>query len=128
MGKRYAVTGCISSIGPVRKFNSGFEKQEIVLNDKDPKYPQEIAIGFAKEMIARLAEFSEGDHVHIQFDIRGREYNGRHFVDLNARSSERAVKIGGEPRVGGHRSPAQDPAPAPAAPSWQQNENDECPF
>lgn len=136
MSQLYELTGCISKIKPIQTFNSGFQKQEVVINDKDKKFPQEIAIQFIRDMVNKLSEYREGDHVTVTFAIQGREWNDRHFVDLKGLKIERAVKIGGESYVG-QRAPAPDvqprwnPATAPAqphAPQQPQQQYDELPF
>lgn len=125
MSQLYELTGCISRIKPVQTFKSGFEKQEIVLNDKDPKFPQEIAISFMRDGVKKVSEYKAGDHVTITFAIQGHEYNERHYVELKGLKIERAVKLGGESHVG---QPAPAPAPAPASPAPQQQNFDELPF
>lgn len=130
MSQLYELTGCISKIKPVQTFNSGFQKQEVVINDKDKKFPQEIAVQFTRDMVNKLSEYREGDHVTVSFAIQGREWNDRHFVDLKAIRIERAKKLGGESYVG-QPAPAQAPvAPPPAAPAPQQTQQqyDELPF
>lgn len=127
MSQLYELTGCISKIKPIQTFNSGFQKQEVVINDKDKKFPQEIAVQFTRDMVNKLSEYREGDHVTVTFAIQGREWNDRHFVDLKGLKIERAVKIGGESYVG-QPAQAQVPvAPPPAAPAPQQ-QYDELPF
>ena len=124
MSKTFEITGCISKIKPITTFQSGFQKQTLVLNDKDDKYPQEIAIDFTRDGVKKLEQFQQGDHVTVTFAIQGREWNDRHFVDLKGLRIERAVKLGGESYVG---QPVPAPAPAPAAPAPQQN-YEELPF
>ena len=127
MSKTFEITGCISKIKPIQTFNSGFQKQTLVLNDKDEKYPQEIAIDFSRDNVKKLEQYQPGDHVTITFAIQGREWNDRHFVDLKGLRIEKAVKLGGESYVG-QPAPAQAPvAPPPAAPAPQQ-QYDELPF
>ena len=127
MSKTFEITGCISKIKPIQTFNSGFQKQTLVLNDKDEKYPQEIAIDFSRDNVKKLERYQPGDHVTVTFAIQGREWNDRHFVDLKGLRIEKAVKLGGESRVG-QPAQAQVPvAPPPAAPAPQQ-QYDELPF
>ena len=136
MSKTFEITGCISKIKPIQTFNSGFQKQTLVLNDKDEKYPQEIAIDFSRDNVKKLEQYQPGDHVTITFAIQGREWNDRHFVDLKGLRIEKAVKLGGESHVGQH-APASDvqsrwnPATAPTqppAPQQPQQQYDELPF
>lgn len=130
MSQLYELTGCISKIKPIQTFNSGFQKQEVIINDKDKKFPQEIAVQFTRDMVNKLSEYREGDHVTVTFAIQGREWNDRHFVDLKAIRIERAKKLGGESYVG-QPSPAHanESAPTtPGAPTPPQQQYDELPF
>lgn len=130
MSQLYEITGCISKIKPITTFQSGFQKQTLVLNDKDEKYPQEIAIDFTRDGVKKLEQFQPGDHVTVTFAIQGREWNDRHFVDLKGLRIEKAVKLGGESYVG-QRAPdqANESAPTtPGAPTPPQQQYDELPF
>lgn len=130
MSKTFELTGCISKILPIQTFNSGFQKQTLVLNDKDEKFPQEIAIDFTRDGVKKLEQYQPGDHVAVTFAVQGRQYNDRYFVDLKGLRIERAVKLGGESHVGQH-APAQynESAPTtPGAPTPPQQQYDELPF
>ena len=85
----YEMTGKVKQVGDLQTFPSGFEKRELILSDEDPRFPQDIAFSFTRERTKLLDQFAAGDAVKVSFDIRGREYNGRHFVDLNGFRLER---------------------------------------
>ena len=81
----YEATGTIQSIGEIQEFGTkGFKKREVVLTIPDGKYPQTVALEFQGERVDLPDKYAEGDEVSITFDLRGREYNGRHYVNLNA--------------------------------------------
>lgn len=65
-------------------FGSGFNKREFVITTKDDKYPQEIKFETVKDKTSMLDGISEGDEVTVSFDIRGREWKGNYYVNLNA--------------------------------------------
>ena len=46
------------------------------------KYPQDINIEFVQDKVALLDSLQPGQQVTVTFDIRGREYNGRYFNNL----------------------------------------------
>jgi hypothetical protein len=79
----YELTGTIKKIFDRQDFPSGFYKQEFVVTTQD-RYPQEIKLNCLKEKADLLNAFSEGAAVKVTFDIQGREWNERYFVDLNA--------------------------------------------
>lgn len=76
-------TGKIKEIFDTQIFPSGFSKREFVVTT-DERFPQDIKFNCLKEKADMLNNFKAGDTVQVNFDIRGREYNDRYFVDLNA--------------------------------------------
>ena len=78
----YDLTGKIKLIQEAKTFDSGFTKQEMVVIVEDGKYPQEINIEFVQDKIGLLDNLQAGEEVTVTFDIRGREYNGRYFNNL----------------------------------------------
>ena len=75
--------GVILKIEETQEFQSGFKKRTFVLKT-DEKYPQELKMELHKDDVDHLDKFTEGSPVEVFFNIRGNEYNGRHFVDLVA--------------------------------------------
>ena len=78
----YDLTGKIKIIQEAKTFDSGFTKREMVVIVEDGKYPQEINIEFVQDKISLLDDLQIGQEVTVTFDIRGREYNGRYFNNL----------------------------------------------
>lgn len=78
----YDLTGKIKLIQDPKTFDSGFTKREMVVTVEDGKYPQEINIEFVQDKVALLDTLEPGQEVTVTFDIRGREYNGRYFNNL----------------------------------------------
>ena len=78
----YDLTGKIKLIQEPKTFDSGFTKREMVVVVEDGKYPQEINIEFVQDKIRLLDDLQAGQEVTVTFDIRGREYNGRYFNNL----------------------------------------------
>mgnify|MGYP001591635349 CR=1 FL=1 len=79
----YEITGKIKKIFDKQEFPSGFYKQEFVVTTED-RFPQDIKLDCLKEKGEILNGVKEGDRVPVHFDIRGREWNERYFVDLAA--------------------------------------------
>ena len=78
----YDLTGKIKLIQDPMTFDSGFKKREMVVIVEDGKYPQEINLEFVQDKISLLDNLQPGQEVTVTFDIRGREYNGRYFNNL----------------------------------------------
>ena len=93
MASDYQLQGTIKLINEVQSFNSGFTKREFVVTDQDDKYPQDVKFECIKDKCALLDGYSVGEKVNVSFNIRGNEYNGRYYVNLQA---WRLEKVGGQ--------------------------------
>ncbi|QHB38654.1 hypothetical protein lillamy94_gp042 [Flavobacterium phage vB_FspS_lillamy9-4] len=60
---------------------NGFTKRVIVVETAE-QYPQKLAIDFVKDKTSLLDKFKVGDNVSVGINLRGSEYNGRYFVNL----------------------------------------------
>jgi len=80
----YELTGKVKLVMDVQEFDSGFKKREFVVTTEDDRYPQDISFETLAERINLLDNIQPGQEVTVTFDIRGREYNGRYFNNLNA--------------------------------------------
>ena len=78
----YDLTGKVKLIQDAQTFGSGFTKSEMVVVVEDGKYPQEINLEFVQDKVSLLDAIQVGQEVTVTFDIRGREYNGRYFNNL----------------------------------------------
>lgn len=114
----YDLTGKIKLIQEAKTFDSGFTKREMVVIVEDGKYPQEINIEFVQDKVALLDSLQMGQEVTVTFDIRGREYNGRYFNNLQG---WKIVTMGAEPQ-----NTADEQSPPFPTPSDFQD--DDIPF
>ena len=111
--------GKIKVIFETQTFDSGFRKREVVITTED-QYPQEVVFQFVQDKVTDLDGYAVGDQIKLTFDVRGREYNGRYFVNLQA---WRVEKVG-----------AAAPSPEAAAPPVDSlepagsDEEDDLPF
>ena len=131
MATAFEMEGKVKVIKEAQTFASGFSKREFVVEVADGQYTQEIALECLKDKAAMLDELAEGDGVKVSFDIRGREYQGRHFVNLVAWKIE---KQGGGSGGGGSADagPAADGPPAGSNDAYFDNQpedgDDDIPF
>ena len=99
--------------------------------DHDGQYPQDIKFSALKEKSEQLGQYAEGDVVNVKFDLRGREYNGQYYVDLNAWRIERGDQTTG-PDAGAGQQPAAVSAapmpPVPPMPAAAPADDDDLPF
>lgn len=118
----YELSGTIKKIFDQQDFPSGFYKQEFVVTT-DERFPQDIKLDCLKEKVEMLKQFQEGSPVKVSFDIRGREWNDRYFVDLSAWKIEAAEAADAEgPPAMEQSQPAEDPA------QYGIEEDDDVPF
>lgn len=75
--------GSIKLVSETQTFNSGFQKREFVLTTKE-QYPQDVKFELVKDRIDLIDQYKPGDGIKVHFNIRGNEYNGRYFVNLQA--------------------------------------------
>ncbi len=103
-----------------------FQAREFVLEIKDGNYPQFIKYQLTQDRCALLDSYNEGDQVKVHFDLRGREWQGKYFTNLNAWRLEKATAEAEAPvaaEKGGEAfdfPTATDEPPMPA--------NDDLPF
>jgi len=109
MSKKYTIEGTLKHIGETQTFASGFTKREFVIETGDDKYPQLVKLEVSKERCKELDQCQVGDMMEVQFDIRGNEYNGKYYVNLQAWKFENTPV---EPRQ------KQASAPAPKDDKW----------
>jgi single-strand DNA-binding protein len=106
----YDLTGKVKLIQAVQTFDSGFTKREMVVIVEEGKYPQEINLEFVQEKVGLLENLQVGQEVTVTFDIRGREYNGRYFNNLQG---WKIVTAGDEPTFSPQGQTSGPPGTAP---------------
>mgnify|MGYP003988863023 CR=1 FL=1 len=53
-----------------------------MLSVQDGQYTQDVCIEFVQDKVALLDTIKAGQTITISFNIKGREYNGRYFNNL----------------------------------------------
>ncbi|MCB1229300.1 MAG: DUF3127 domain-containing protein [Verrucomicrobiae bacterium] len=128
MAKGFEIEGKVHLINDIQTFNSGFTKREFVVEVEDGKFPQQIKFEAVKDKTSLTDGLKVGDAVKVFFDIRGNEYNGRYYVNLNAWKLEKAGAGGGSDLPSG---PFDDGPPSHLSeppPGHGQDDGDEIPF
>ena len=109
--------GRIKVILDTQTFDSGFSKRSFVVTTAE-QYPQDVQFDFFKEKTNVLDTYAVNDEVTVHFNIRGNEYNGRYYVNLNAWKMEK----------GAGAAPAES-APLPTPPPIAAGgDDDDLPF
>lgn len=80
----YELSGTVKEIFDEQTFDSGFNKRAFVVTSEADKFPQDIQFECLKERVELVGKLSKGDKVNVSFDVNGREWNGKYFVNLVA--------------------------------------------
>ncbi|WP_185860764.1 DUF3127 domain-containing protein [Blattabacterium cuenoti] len=67
------IIGIVKKLFDIQKFDSGFQKREIVLTTEEP-YPQNILIEFIQDKVDLLENVKLKDKIKIFINLRGREW------------------------------------------------------
>lgn len=116
---QFEMTGKVIKVYETQTFSKGFTKREFVVQTDD-KFPQSIKFECVKERLALLDNVQEGDTVNVQFRLRGSEYQGKYYVNLQAVGVDISGKGAGAPA--GDESDRLPPEPE------GEGDNDGMPF
>ncbi len=67
-----------------QKVKDSFQKREFVMEVSDGAYPQRIKMELTQDKCQLLDSHQEGDKIKVSFNIRGSEWQGKYFVNLQA--------------------------------------------
>lgn len=107
----FELTGKLKLILDVQTFSSGFTKREFVVTTEE-QYPQDVKFELIKDKTSLIDAFKPNDPIKVSFNLRGNEYNGKYFVNLQAWRLEKS-----EAEAGAPIPPPLDPMAQPAATS-----------
>jgi single-strand DNA-binding protein len=119
MAQGFQLEGKIHQLSDTQTFPSGFSKREFVVETNAGQYPQMIKFECVKEKIALIEGLNRGDQITVHFDIRGSEYQGKYYVNLNCWKVD---------RPGGAAAPKKaasaEPYPMEAPAGYDDNQED----
>jgi single-strand DNA-binding protein len=61
-----------------------FQAREFVIEVVSGAYPQMVKFQLVQDRCALIDGYEEGEMIKVHFDLRGREWNGKYFTNLNA--------------------------------------------
>ena len=79
-----------------------FQAREFVIKT-DGTYPQFVKFQLVQDRCSAIDPYNEGDNIKVSFDLRGREWNGKYFTNLNAWRIEKVESDAG------HDFPPEEP-------------------
>jgi single-strand DNA-binding protein len=88
------VTGTLKTKFDTQKVSDRFQKREFVLTtEANTPYPQHVSFQVTQDKCNMLDQFNPGEELRVQFNLRGREWNGpqgiKYFNTLEAWRIER---------------------------------------
>jgi len=107
----YKAEGKIHKIFDTEQKTASFSAREFVIEIADGQFPQMIKFQLTQDKCALMDDYSEGDEIVVDFDLRGREWNERYFTNLNA---WRIAKADGSSGSGGGGGQQEMPAASAA--------------
>ncbi|MEM1119980.1 MAG: DUF3127 domain-containing protein [Bacteroidota bacterium] len=90
-----------------------FQAREFVI-EVDGTYPQFVKFQLVQDRCNLVDNYNEGDSIRVHFDLRGREWQGRYFTNLNAWRIEAGAEsaAAAPPPAASGDFPTLDDAPA----------------
>jgi hypothetical protein len=127
------VTGTLKVKFETQKVSDRFQKRDFVLiTEANTPYPQFVSFQVTQDKCNLLDQFNEGDEIRVQFNLRGREWNGPQGVKyFNTLDAWRIEKGGAAPVNTASNNQTQNNAmPNNNAPVFTSNidDNDDLPF
>lgn len=86
----FEVIGKLYRVFPIEQKTATFQTREFVLEIVSGQYPEYVKFQAIQDRCQLLDAFQEGDVVKVSFDLRGREWQGKFFTNLNAWRVEKA--------------------------------------
>lgn len=137
--------GILKAKYDTQKVSDRYQKREFILTTEgNTPYPQHVSFQLAQEKCGVLDAYNEGDELKVQFNLRGREWNGpqgiKYFNTLEAWRVEKSGTASSTPATGAAQTntpAANNSAPATStanntasAPVFTSSEgdNDDLPF
>jgi len=130
------VIGTLKTKFETQKVSDRFQKREFVLTtDANTPYPQHVSFQVTQDKCTMLDGFNDGEEIKVQFNLRGREWNGpqgiKYFNTLEAWRIERAQGASNSQSAGSNStSSSNNSANSSSAPVFtgSTDDNDDLPF
>ena len=80
----YQASGRLHKIFDTEQKSQTFQAREFVIESPDDRYPQMIKFQLVQDKCDLIDGYEEGEDITVDFDLRGREWNGKYFTNLQA--------------------------------------------
>jgi hypothetical protein len=125
----FEIEGTLHKIYETENKSGKFAAREFVIQIQSGNYPEFPKFQLVQDRCNIMDNFNEGEKIKVYFDLRGREWQGKFFTNLNCWRVEKL----GEQEATAARLPVQPPvsnsAPPPEPPAYTSAEStDDLPF
>ena len=80
----FEIQGKLHKVFPSENKSSNFQAREFVIEVESGQYSQLIKFQLTQDRCDLIESYSEGEEIQVHFDLRGREWDGKYFINLNA--------------------------------------------
>ena len=80
----FEMVGIVKHVGELEEKSASFSVQEFVIDDMDEKYPQLVKFQVMGKALSYLEQDITGMKVNVHFNVKGREWEGKYFTNLQA--------------------------------------------
>lgn len=127
------VTGTLKAKFDTQKVSDRFQKREFVLTtEASTPYPQHVSFQLTQDKVNLLDQYNVGDEMKVQFNLRGREWNGpqgiKYFNTLEAWRIEKGAAGGLSTPTQNTQSNNVDNTTSNPVFTSNTNDNDDLPF
>lgn len=77
------ITGKLHKVFDTEQKTESFKAREFVIETQG-EYPQFVKFQLTQDRCDLIENYKEGDSLKVHFDLRGREWQGKYFTNLNA--------------------------------------------
>lgn len=84
MSKSLEITGTLFKKFETEQISDKFQKREFVVSIEDGPYTEYVKFELIGDRCDLLEPFSENEQVKVAFNLKGREWQGKYFVNLRA--------------------------------------------
>lgn len=91
----FEIEGVLHKKYEIESKTASFQAREFVLLTEGT-YPQYVKFQLTQDKCSLIDPLSEGEKIKVAFDLRGREWQGKYFTNLNAWKVEKSATASNE--------------------------------
>lgn len=80
----FEIIGKLVKVFETESKTDSFRAREFVIEVDGGTYPQFVKFQCVQDRTTMIDPYKEGEQIKVHFDLRGREWQGKYFTNLNA--------------------------------------------